>query len=174
MDRPRSARMEEWRSRAKGTVSCPNACLLATRVNSEWIHVRLAFVESLDGFKGFCPGKFTSDDEIIVNHCGLEPLFIQVRSERVTLSSSNRKIPRFHGFLSVSVKDVNPICPVSLSALHIIGRLNCKSLFAGSLLWSSTCSIGPTSGCSEELFSVPKSGRVFTPQGRSHTTLLFN
>src|SRR5258705_7744795 len=27
-----------------------------------------------------------------------------------------------------------------------LGRLNCKSLFAGSLLGSSTCSIGPASG----------------------------
>jgi hypothetical protein len=60
-------------------------CPLLAAVNSEWIHVRLAFVESLDGFKNLRPGKFTRDDKIIVNHCGLEPLFIQVRSECVTL-----------------------------------------------------------------------------------------
>src|SRR5258705_11164857 len=80
MDRPRSAGMEEGGAGGRGAVSWPNAA-----VNSEWIHVRLAFVESLDGFKDLRPGKFTRDDEIIVNHCGLETLFIQVRSECGTL-----------------------------------------------------------------------------------------
>ena len=62
----------------------PKRVLAGHAVDLEWIHVRLAFVESLDGFKDFRPGKFTRDDKIIVNHCDLEPLFIQVRSERVT------------------------------------------------------------------------------------------
>jgi hypothetical protein len=31
------------------------------------------------------PSRFTRDDEIIVNYCGLETLLIQVRSECVTL-----------------------------------------------------------------------------------------
>jgi hypothetical protein len=60
---------------------------LLSAVNSECKHVRLTFVESLDEFKDLRPGEFTRDDEIIVNHCALEPLFIQVRSECVTLCS---------------------------------------------------------------------------------------
>ena len=52
---------------------------------SEWIHVCLALVEALDGFKDLRPGKFTRDGEIIVNNCGLETLLIQVRSECITL-----------------------------------------------------------------------------------------
>src|SRR5580693_4785626 len=48
---------------------------------SEWIHVRLALVEALDGFKDLFPGQFTCDGEIIVNYCSLETLLIQVRSE---------------------------------------------------------------------------------------------
>ena len=137
-------------------------------VNSEWIHVRLAFVESLDGFKDFRPGKFTRDDEIIVNHCDLDPLFLQVPSEHVTLcfgespvsvrilqnSSSSRKI-RVSMEISRSELLI-PVCicerPESnlvqcLSVVHIIGRLNCKSLFA----------LVPCPGCSE----VPKSCFLF-------------
>jgi hypothetical protein len=75
MDRPRSAGMEEgegYRFLPKRVACCP----LLSAISSEWIHVRLVFVESLDGFKDLRLGKFTRDDEIIVNHCGPEPLFI--------------------------------------------------------------------------------------------------
>jgi hypothetical protein len=97
-------------------------CPLLAAVNSEWIHVRLAFVESMDGFKDLRPGKFTRDDEIIVNHCGLEPLFIQVRSECVTLCSGEltrvcayppkfvlkSQDPRFHGDIESEL--LIPVC----------------------------------------------------------------
>ena len=39
--------------------------------SSEWIHLRLALVETLDGFNDLLAGLFTRDGEIIVNHCGL-------------------------------------------------------------------------------------------------------
>jgi hypothetical protein len=82
MGRPRSAGMEEGGAgrRVPFLAQTRACCPHLAAVNSEWIHVRLTFVESLDGFKDLRPGKFTCDDEIIVNHCGLEPLFIQVRS----------------------------------------------------------------------------------------------
>ena len=121
MDRPRSAGMEEGEGvpfLAQARACCP----FLGAINSEWIHVRLAFVESLDGFKDLRPGKFACDDEIIVNHCGLEPLFIQVRSECVTLCSGEltrvcayspkfvlkSQDPRFHGDIESEL--LIPVC----------------------------------------------------------------
>ena len=130
MDRPRSARMEEWRSRGRVPfLAQTRACWPRGKFRMDTR--RLAFVESLNGFKDFRPGKFTRDDEIIVNHCGLERLFIQVRSECVTLCSGEltrvcsyppkfvlkSQDPRFHGVFIESellipvciCEDLNPI-----------------------------------------------------------------
>src|SRR5271166_3503708 len=113
-------------------------CPLLAAVNSEWIHVRLAFVESLDGFKDLRPGKFTRDDEIIVNHCGLETLFIQVRSECGTLCFDEltrvcayppkfvlkSQDPRFH-------EDIEPelLIPVCICEIPGSNLVQCLSLW---------------------------------------------
>ena len=82
--------------------------------HSEWIYIRLTFVEAFDGFNDLLPGEFARDSEIIVNDCRLETLLIQVRSEciaffigelprvcayppKLVLKSQN---PLFHGYLS--------------------------------------------------------------------------
>ena len=90
------------------------------------------------------PGSFTLDGEIVVDHCGLEALLIQIRPECVTLcigeltrvcgvlqnSSSSRKI-RFsmeilsrswRCLMSVSVKRTWTNLVQCLSVAHIIGR----------------------------------------------------
>jgi hypothetical protein len=125
MDRPRSAGDGVGVEQGKGYRFLPKRVLAApllAAVNSEWIYVRLAFVESLDGFKDLRPGKFTRDDEIIVNHYGLEPLFIQVRSECVTLCFGEltrvcayppkfvlkSQDPRFHGDIESEL--LIPVC----------------------------------------------------------------
>jgi hypothetical protein len=46
--------------------------------------MRLVLVEAFDGFNGFLPSSLPAM-AIIVNHCGLESLLIQVRSECATL-----------------------------------------------------------------------------------------